>query len=350
MRRASSFAFLVLSLSAAQTVQAASAGSAIAKARAAIERGDVDPARDLAPLVATLRTARGGGREELISAIEKLGRYDGDSPAAVKSYLQREAPPVLIEIAQGKADWTVRGDALMALRSLNASDEFLDRAFAVAQADTSKEAGFIRSRGSLLQDWKRSRPQPPVGAVQPTDPAREKRALAFLKERRLGVSVSQLQASAREGRADEVEALLDAGVSANSQDMSGSVLGMATSMGCATSPETLAGRLETIRLLIDRGADVKQKDELDNTLLLTATLHCPLPVVKLLVEAGAPLNTVNKQGFSALSGAFLSNHWDVVEYLVDKGARASKSQIDSVFFEPPTDPKKLALIRRATAK
>ena len=147
MRRAVSVACLIVSLVPAGRARAAGAGGLIEKARAAIARGDVDPARDLGPLVAALRTARGGGREALISAIEDIGQYDGPSPAAVKTYLQREAPPVLIEIAQSKADWTVRGDALMVLRSLNASDEFLDRAYAVAAADSSKEAKFIRSRG-----------------------------------------------------------------------------------------------------------------------------------------------------------------------------------------------------------
>src|SRR5262245_15140780 len=117
---------------------AASASSLVSKARAAVERGDVDPARDLAPLVAALRTSRGGSLDTLIDGIEELGAYDGPSPASVKAYLQQEAPPALIEVARGKADWTIRGDALMALRSLNASDELLDRAAAVAAGDTTR--------------------------------------------------------------------------------------------------------------------------------------------------------------------------------------------------------------------
>jgi len=351
MRRAVSVACLIASLVPAGRA-AASTGGLIEKARAAIERGDVDVARDVAPLVAALRTARGGGREALISAIEKFGQYDGPSPAAVKSYLQREAPPVLIEIAQSKADWTVRGDALMALRSLNASDEFLDRAQTVAAADTSKEARFIRSRGELLMDWKRSRPQPAAteATVKPADPARERRALAFLRQRGKSVSIAQLETSAREGQADEVEALLDAGVSAAARGRGGSVLGMATWLGCATGDGDAEGRLKAIRLLIDRGADVKAKDEVGNTVLLSAAQHCPLSVVRVLVEAGAPVNAANQQGVTSLSMAFLGNHWDVVEYLIDKGARLRKADIDSIFFEPPTDPRKLALIRRATAK
>ncbi|HET9315187.1 MAG TPA: ankyrin repeat domain-containing protein [Vicinamibacteria bacterium] len=341
---------IILAVTAVPFADAASASSLVEKAKAAVERGDVEPGRDLAPLVAALRTARGGGLDTLIDGIEELGAYDGPSPAGVKAYLQQEAPPALIEVARGKADWTIRGDALMALRSLNASDEHLDRAAAVAAADTTKEAGYIRSRGELLLDWKRSRPQPAAGTTEPTDPARERKALAFLKARGLRVSVDQLQASAREGNADEVEALLDAGLSPNAGGRVGSALDMAAGLGCAMSEGDLEGRLATLRVLIRRGADVKAKDPLDNTVLLTSAQHCPLPVVRLLVEAGAPVDAVNRQGVSPLSMAFIGNRWDVVEYLVDKGARVRKADVDSVFFEMPTDPRKVALIRRATGK
>ena len=201
---------LVLAMAVVPSAHAASASSLVEKAKAAVERGDVDPARDLAPLVAALRTARGDSLDTLIDGIEELGAYDGPSPASVKAYLQQEAPPALIEVARGKASWTTRGDALMALRSLNASDEHLERAAAVAAADTTKEADYIRSRGELLLGWKRSRPQPSAGTTQPVDPARERKALAFLRARGLRVSLDQLHTSAREGKADEVEALLDA--------------------------------------------------------------------------------------------------------------------------------------------
>src|SRR5262245_54497435 len=141
------------------------ASGVVDKARKAIARGDVDPARDLAPLVAALRTSRGDGLDTLIDGVEELGGYDGWSPARVKVYLQAEAAPALIEVAGGKAGWSTRGDALMALRDLNASDEMLDRAIAVAMADTSKESRYIRSRGELLRSWKESRSQPSAGAA-----------------------------------------------------------------------------------------------------------------------------------------------------------------------------------------
>lgn len=327
----------------------AGASGVVQKARAAIERGDVDPARDLAPLVKALGTTGGDGLDTLIRGIEELGGYDSASPAAVKAYLQKEAAPALIAVAGGKASWSTRGDALMALRALNAPDDVLDRAIAVAEADTSKESGYIRSRGRLLADWKRSRPQPAKSTAAPVDPERERRALATLKRMGLRVSPDTLNSSAIEGRADEVEALLEAGLSPN-EGRFGSVLTMAAGAGCAARESTLADRLATLRVLIQHGADVKAADSLGNTPLLQAAQLCPLAVVQLMVEAGADVNAVNQQGAGPLMMAFLGNHWDTAEYLVEKGARMKKSAVDSVFFEMPADPKRVALIRRATAK
>jgi ankyrin repeat protein len=125
---------------------------------------------------------------------------------------------------------------------------------------------------------------------------------------------------------------------------------MAAGAGCAAQEGTLDDRLATVRVLIQHGADVKAADSLGNTPLLQAAQLCPLPVVQLLVDAGANVNAVNAQGAGPLMMAFLGNHWDTAEYLVEKGARMKKSAVDSVFFEMPADPKRVALIRRATVK
>lgn len=337
-------------LGLAADARAESVPSLLRRAEAAIERGDVDPARDLAPLVAALGGATGDRATDLISAVEKLGQYDGTSPSEVKAYLQREAAPALLAIGEGKGNWVVRSDALMALRTLNASDEMLDRAIAIAEADTSKEAPFFRSRAELLRSWKASRPQPPVAqATRPADPEREARALALLRARGLRASEAQLETSAREADADAVEALLDAGFSANTAGVTGSVLASAAGLGCMSSPGDVERRVRTVRLLLERGADVKTKDDVGNTILIHAARSCPQPVVRALVEAGADVKAVNRMGTSPLSIAFIGQNWDVAEYLVERGARLKKADIDAVFFELPKDPRQLAIIRRATS-
>jgi ankyrin repeat protein len=105
----------------------------------------------------------------------------------------------------------------------------------------------------------------------------------------------------------------------------------------------------TIDLLLQRGADVHQKDSGGNTLLVGA-VNCPLEVVQKLVDAGVSVSATGSTHFSPLQLAFVQGRWDIAEFLVSRGARVSKKAIDEVFFEKPTDPKKLALIRRATEK
>lgn len=322
--------------------------SMLRRAQAAIERGDVDPARDLGPLVQALRGAKGDRARDLIAAVVQLGDHEGTSPAAVKAYLQREAGAALLEIAQDKAEWTVRSGALMALRTLNVPDDLLDRAIAIAAADTSKEASYFRSRAEILADWRASRPQPALGRV--SDPAREARALAYLRRAGLRASQEQLADSARQAHADAVDALLDAGFSAQAVGRGGTMLNAATGLGCASAPGNVESRMRVVRALLAHGADVKAKDEVGNTVLIHGAQYCPLPVVQALVEAGADVNAVNKVGTRPLTIAFLGQNWDVAEYLVSRGARLKQADVDSVFFELPPDPRKQAIIRRATAK
>lgn len=346
-----SFTFAVAS-SLAASARAESVQALVQRAEAAIARGDVDAASDLAPLVEALRGAKEEEAAHLIAAVEKLGQYDGLSPAAVKAYLRQEAPAALLALAGRQGEWMVRADALMALRTLNAPDETLDRAIALAEADTSKEAPFFRSRARLLREWKASRPQPtptPTTAARPAD-ERQTRAIAFLRQRGLGATVPLLETAASQADVEMVEALLDAGVSANAIGVAGPVLAGAAGVGCMSAPGEVERRVRAVRLLIEHGADVKAKDEVGNTILMHAARSCPLPVVQALVEAGADVRAPNQEGMAPLAIAFTGGNWPVAEYLIDRGARLKKPEIDALFFEMPTDEQQLAIVRRATAR
>src|SRR5262245_60464379 len=103
----SSLGLLCLAL-AASRLDAGASGT-VEKARAAIESGNVVPERDLAPLVqALMKTSSNGAADTLINGIVELGKADGGSPAAVKEYLRREAPPALLRVARGKFEWSER--------------------------------------------------------------------------------------------------------------------------------------------------------------------------------------------------------------------------------------------------
>ncbi|HXO43273.1 MAG TPA: ankyrin repeat domain-containing protein [Thermoanaerobaculia bacterium] len=341
------------SLAAAKPPSGPSAAALIERAKAAAADGTVDPARDLAPLLQRLAASHDeSDQDDLVRAVDSLGRHDGTSPAAVKAYLREAAPPVLLAIARSKAPTGVRCNALMALRSLNAADAVLDEAIAIARAETGPAQHEIGFRGELLANWKESRQSggPAPGAPTPGAPATERAALEFLRRHHQPVSADNLGQAALRAETDVVVALLDAGVDVNATVAGGlTPLGEAGGIGCVGSEAAVDARLATIDALLQHGANVKWRDSLGNTILMHGVL-CPVPVVAKLVAAGAPLDAVNAQGFTPLMMAFAQGKWDVAELLVEHGARLSRKAMDQLFFEKPTDPKKLALIRRATAK
>lgn len=99
------------------------------------------------------------------------------------------------------------------------------------------------------------------------------------------------------------------------------------------------------------GSDLRHVDEHGNTVLMRAVQVCPLPEIEKLVEAGAEASPrPNAQDFTPLGLALVSGKWDVAEYLVERGARLTTAQIDSIFFERPTDPGQVAILARAEQK
>ncbi|HSX60705.1 MAG TPA: ankyrin repeat domain-containing protein [Tahibacter sp.] len=327
------------------------ASATVAQIEAKVEQGGVDPARDLAPLVDGLRAAKDErSQSTYIDAIEELGDFRGSSPAAVKAWLVANAPPALLEVARSNAGWSVRGDALMALRTLDAPDAVLDEAIAIARAATGDGDGFIHSRGDLLQDWKenRERSGSRSAAARPQDPQKEQAALQLLRSRGRGASDDDLGRALGEGDAEIVQALIDAGVDvASPGDGPLTPLGMATMLACAKHVP-INRQLAVLDLLIAQGADVNHRDAQGNTVLIAAVQQCPLAVFEKLVAAGAEPNPVNAQQFTPLKMAMVAGRWDIAEFLVGKGARMSAKDADQLFMEKPQDPAQAAILRRAT--
>lgn len=330
--------------------RAPGASDVVAQIQAQVEQGSVDPARDLAPLIDGLRAAKDERTQATyIDAIETLGDFRGSSPAAVKSWLVQNAPPVLLEIARSKAGWSVRGDALMALRSLDAPDAVLDEAIAIARAATGDGDGFIHSRGSLLQDWKenRERSGSRSAAARPQDPQKEQAALQLLRSRGRGVSADDLGRALGDGDVEIVQALIDAGIDvASPGDGPLTPLGMATMLACAKQVP-VDRQLAVLDLLIAHGADVNHRDAQGNTVLIAAVQQCPLAVIERFVTAGAEPNPVNAQQFTPLKMAMVAGRWDIAEFLVGKGARMSAKEADQLFMEKPQDPAQAAILKRA---
>src|SRR5437773_1864162 len=271
-------------------------------AKTAISSGHVVPDRDLAPLIAAARNAKQkDDQEHLIDAIGDLGAADGSSPAAVKRYLLEQSMPFLIEVAGKKgSDVFLRWEAMTSLRSMNAPRSVLIQLADMCDEDSDD---FIRSRGEILRNYAQSLPETSENAsIKPADAGKEQEGIAFLKSRKLGVSLDQLRQSALAGEPAEVRALLSAGVDPNGGPARDSPLNRAL-QGCSSTNGNEQGIADSIAALIKGGANVNAKDENGNTPILSAGQYCGPTVVQALIASGAEVNVANKTGMTALQMA-----------------------------------------------
>lgn len=119
-------------------------------------------------------------------------------------------------------------------------------------------------------------------------------------------------AAAREGRADLVVALLDAGAPIDARDDRGYT---------ALTLAAYNGKAELVGLLITRGADACAMDPRGNTALMGAAFKGDDAMARLLLDkAPCPVDQTNAQGQTALMMASLFGREAQVRMLVAKGA------------------------------
>jgi hypothetical protein len=338
-----------LAAAAPMVAQGASPQALYEQAKRAIASGNVVPERDLAPLIAVLRSP--ASEDDLRTAIDKietLADASGASPAEVKHYLLDRSTPLLLKIGAEGPSVFARGDALIALRDMGASRAVLEQAAAIAERDRDD---YVRSRGEILRNFIKSMPAAGAAAdVKAGGGEREKRAIAALKARKLGVSADQLRRSALEGNAVDVQSLLDAGVNVNSgAGLADSALYFAVFSGCGGKQGETEGLINTVNVLIAAGADVKRKDDNGNNILMSAAQMCGPKIVASLIAAGAEVNLTNRSGMNALGMALLMHHPDSAEVLVSKGARLSASQVQ-MLSASAADPRSKSIVRRAAGR
>ena len=149
---------------------------AITRAESAVESKNVDPARDIAPLLDALKRSKDvDEKRELVDTISDLGEADGESPNSVKQYLMQNAPPVLLEVAKTGNNAFLQGDAITALREMGCSRAILEQAAAIAEADPDS---FVQSRGEILRNYIKSMPVEDDGDDRPRPPTRRRRPRA----------------------------------------------------------------------------------------------------------------------------------------------------------------------------
>ena len=83
---------------------------------------------------------------------------------------------------------------------------------------------------------------------------------------------------------------------------------------------TSSGDTERVGSLLDAGAPINALDRHGQTALMNAAHKGHAEVVRLLAKRGADLNHAAKYGLTALMLAVIADHPDVVRVLVDAGA------------------------------
>lgn len=125
------------------------------------------------------------------------------------------------------------------------------------------------------------------------------------------------------GDPEKARLLIHAGADVNAQSGTGrTALHMAA---------TVSGGAEVVKMLLDKGAKVDVKDNVNPipvlftgggkaTALTEAGRTGDLASIKMLVAAGAQVNTTDPRGVTVLSEAVLYGRGDVVKWLLDNGA------------------------------
>jgi ankyrin repeat protein len=116
--------------------------------------------------------------------------------------------------------------------------------------------------------------------------------------------------AAAQGKQSFLTYLLDQGYDVNYEDSGGTT---------ALSGAAVEGRVETVRLLVAKGADVNRKDHLaGETPLIGAAEMGKLEAAKALLESGADPCATDNEGHNAAGRAKEYRHPEVAEYLTSR--------------------------------
>lgn len=118
---------------------------------------------------------------------------------------------------------------------------------------------------------------------------------------------------------ESIKALLEAGADV-SAEFDGS-----TALLLAAQQDS---KLEIVKLLLEAGSKLEQQDLMGRTALFRAAEHGCSSLLKLLLEAGAAIDQQNAQGKTALCRAAEYGYVDIVKLLIESGADVNKRDAD----------------------
>jgi ankyrin repeat protein len=85
---------------------------------------------------------------------------------------------------------------------------------------------------------------------------------------------------------------------------------------------------EVVAFLLENGANINDRDTIDQTPLIIAAFNGCTDIVKMLLDSGADIGHRNDQGENALISAAQEGHIDTVKLLLEAGADVNQTNAD----------------------
>jgi ankyrin repeat protein len=87
----------------------------------------------------------------------------------------------------------------------------------------------------------------------------------------------------------------------------------------------LTGQYETIKLLLEKGANLNSRNEFGETPLYVCVENSSnkpqfIPTINILLEKGADINTQNNENWTPLHYVVSKNNLTITKFLVEKGS------------------------------
>ena len=86
--------------------------------------------------------------------------------------------------------------------------------------------------------------------------------------------------------------------------------------------------VNVVAFLLENGANINDRDTIDQTPLIIAAFNGCTDIVKMLLDSGANIEHKNDQGENALISAAQEGHIDTVKLLLEAGADVNQSNTD----------------------